>query len=552
MNDLIEKHFRLLLVLCAVFYLALRAVAWHNTVLLDDHDSTFYVKSIAAYHSFDWTEINGLSAYSTPFYPLLSALIAKTGLSFETSARLCSLLFSGLLFGAFYGIARLLTGKIETLAGLLILSVSPALLPISYAILTEPSYIATIYLGLLVFLLQLKRQTAAAGAVLGLIFGLAFVNRTEGILFVLIIPFMQAFYLFFAERRNSPVRQYLKWCGGFGLVFMLLAVPQIWHVSDKMGTLSVNGRIAWQLLENSDVGQNSKEKQYGLYFRKDETNIEFARKNYHEAKAMLHGMQSDHGGTDYLGRATNNIQEMARIITGSQLGRIGSLLALAGILGLFLSGRRIETFLVLGFAAGNLAGPLLHADHIYARHLLAAAPALLLFQAVGTVYVAARIAAALKVRWLDVTAITVVLLAVSMLYAVKPLYHAVIKPPVANYGYSIEELREPLRLIREISESQLQRKPVIAARSNYVAYYSGAETLYLPYAGYQELVEYLDANNADFLYLRYSSISGYPFLEAFEGESSPPRLSLLFRGVDAHGGRIELYRFTGKVVPDGL
>ena len=137
-----------------------------------------------------------------------------------------------------------------------------------------------------------------------------------------------------------------------------------------------------------------------------------------------------------------------------------------------------------------------------------------------------------------------------MLYAVKPLYRAALKPPVANYGYGIEEIQEPLKLIKAISRNELHRNPVIAAKKNYLAYYfdpdtySGARTLYLPYAGYVELVEYLESNNADFLYLRYSIISGFPFLEVFEQEKYSRQFKLLFTGVDARGVKTELYRFV--------
>jgi 4-amino-4-deoxy-L-arabinose transferase-like glycosyltransferase len=547
-----ENNEKILLLACAVIYVVLRVIAWNHAIVLEDHDSTFYLKSINAYRSFDLQVINALSAYSTPFYPFISALLSLFGLSIESSARLASFIFSLLLFYAFYGIGKKVTGSTETLAGLFLLAVSPVLLPISYAILTEPSYIATIYTGLLVFLLQERASSLKWGALLGGIYGLAFLNRTEGILFVAVIPAVQAFYLLFLQGRPFPAREFTKWCGVYWLAFFILAAPQILHVSAKMDSFSLNGRTAWQLLENSNIGQSRVEKQSGLHFRKDETNISFARKNYNEAKRLLQELENQHHDTNYLSRAANNTRTIFRLIPRTHLGKIGSILAVIGVFALFLSGRKVETLLISGFAASTLAGPLLHADDIYGRHLLTATPALILFQAIGSVFLARKFADVIKFPRVNQDLLIVIIVFISMLYAVKPLYRAVLKPPVANVGYSIEEIKEPLKIIKAISKNELRRNPVIAAKKNYLAYYyepdtySGARTLYLPYTGYEGLVEYLERNNADFLYLRYSLISEFPFLEVFEQEKYSRQFRLLFTGVDARGVKTELYRFINS------
>jgi hypothetical protein len=552
-----KNNERILLLFCAAVYVSLRAIAWNNAVILDDHDSTFYLKSINAYRSFDLLIINSLSAYSTPFYPFVASLVTTLGLSIETSARLVSFLFSLLMFFAFYGIGRKVTGSTETVVGLFLLAVSPALLPLAFAILTEPSYIATIYAGLLVFLLQRKSTSLVGSMTLGFIFGLAFLNRTEGILFIAVIPILQALSMYMEQGRQFQFKQYAKWCGTYGLVFSIIAAPQILHVSSKMDAFSLNGRVAWQLLENSDLGESRVEKQSGLHFRNDETNISFARRNYKEAKQLLKGHESKTPGTNYIDRAAKNTLTAFRLITRTQLGRIGSVLAAIGIIALFLSGRRAETLLVSGFAASTLAAPLLHADSIYGRHLLAATPALILFQAIGTVYLAGKVSSVLRIARQNQQIVISALVLFSLVYAVKPLYRITFKPPVSNPGYSIEEIQQPLAIIQEISRNELHRNPVIAAKKNYLAYYfdpesySGSRTLYLPYTDHDTLVEYLDSNNADFLYLRYSIISGFPFLDTFERGRHSPRFRLLFSGTDIKGDKIELYRFIKPAMAEG-
>ena len=65
MQVLEEKNENILLLICAAIYVVLRVIAWNSAVILDDHDSIFYLKSINAYRSLEFPIINDLSAYST-------------------------------------------------------------------------------------------------------------------------------------------------------------------------------------------------------------------------------------------------------------------------------------------------------------------------------------------------------------------------------------------------------------------------------------------------------------------------------------------------------
>ncbi|NIV31480.1 MAG: hypothetical protein GWN58_18915 [Anaerolineae bacterium] len=76
-----------------------------------------------------------------------------------------------------------------------------------------------------------------------------------------------------------------------------------------------------------------------------------------------------------------------------------------------------------------------------------------------------------------------------------------------------------------------------------MAYFAEGRHLYLPYTDYEGLVKYCDLNYVDFLYLKHRRVERYPFFEAFIQGSSPPDFALLYRGVDAYGEGLGLYRF---------
>ena len=191
--------------LLAIFflYIALRGLAWENTTLVEDHDSMGYLSATQKYLTANIVEaFLQQSPDGTPLYPLTSALLSLPGWSVEFGARLCSLVFSMVLFLAVLGIGKQIAKRSEILIGLLFLSISPILVPLSYSVLTEPSYIAIVYLGLWIFWRQFRTPTLWTGGLLGVVFGLSFLDRTEGIFYLGLIPFFQGVHFFLGESES--------------------------------------------------------------------------------------------------------------------------------------------------------------------------------------------------------------------------------------------------------------------------------------------------------------------------------------------------------------
>lgn len=71
----------------------------------------------------------------------------------------------------------------------------------------------------------------------------------------------------------------------------------------------------------------------------------------------------------------------------------------------------------------------------------------------------------------------------------------------------------------------------------------------MPYTDYAGLVKYCDLNQVDFVFLEHRKIKKFPFLKAFLKEHVPLEFSLLYKGADALGYNIELYRFHRRTEP---
>src|SRR4030095_4590327 len=118
----IESRRRVLFFGIFVVYLVLRLIAWRDTVLVEDHDSLVYLDQIEIFRTLDLEKILSMPGFTTQFYPLAASLLSWPGWSAETSALLCSMLFSLLLFLSVVGIGHRISGTGETAFGLIILT----------------------------------------------------------------------------------------------------------------------------------------------------------------------------------------------------------------------------------------------------------------------------------------------------------------------------------------------------------------------------------------------------------------------------------------------
>jgi len=368
-------------------YVVVRLVSWHNATKLDGHDSVGYLWLMSDFLTLSWSEFLAVDPDDTPFYPFFGALFSLPGWSTEVGARLASLVFSIGLFFALIGIGRRLTTPNALGFGLLIIALNPVLIALSWSIRQEPSYIAVIYGGFWLFLTQYENPTKLKALLLGLIFGLAFINRTEGALYLLAIPAMQFVHFRFYRNGNYSFSRYSSWLVVFILGFSLLALPQVWRVSQNMNTLAINGRQTWDLILNSSDGRSISddrsfdEKIYGLDYSPTTINLTYLQHNPEPVSNI-----------DLSRRVQKAVRVFGYNLTQlyeRRLNQFHGALALIffsfGLLALMKTRRHYELFLVLAFLGVGLFGPLNW--NVVLRHIAIVVPLMLLLAGMGIVYV---------------------------------------------------------------------------------------------------------------------------------------------------------------------
>jgi 4-amino-4-deoxy-L-arabinose transferase-like glycosyltransferase len=528
-----------------VFYITLRLVTWSNVSILEDHGSIGLMREAKLFLSLDWQSIIALKPESNLFYPFFVAIFSTITGSVEVGARLCSLFFSSILFFSIYAIGRRFEEPYAVVIGLILLATNAVLVRLSYSILTEPSYIALVYVGYWIFLTQYKKPRYNLAILLGIVYGLSFLDRFEGILYLAAIPALQFLHFIIFRPKQYDWKRLAVWSTIFVLPFLIIIAPQVWRVSSKMDSFHLNGRQGWSIILNAPDGHSYNRKIGGLDYSPSQVNLHYLLEHPFELQKLANMLSSSLSTKVkvYAKLAARNFQELYTKQLGILIGPLGMVLFAFGLLSLFQTGYRYEAGFVLAIISIGLVGPLLH--NVVMRHIAVIAPIMFLLEGMGIIYVARALTDGVRSRiitkWSLAVALTILMVGLSS-YGI--LQHN-LSPNTDKYSHWRSDYEKPLQIVREI-QKQLGRPAVVSARKSYFSYYADGVHTQLPYTDSEGLMQFYRLNDPpDFVFLEYRYIRDYPFLDDFS-QRIPDELELLYRGTDKRDSKIELYRYRGK------
>jgi 4-amino-4-deoxy-L-arabinose transferase-like glycosyltransferase len=493
-------------------YVILRLWALNNVVLLEDHDSISYLKHIKSIRNFGLQSVISWSPTTLPLYPIWGSIFALSGWTIETAARLGSFASSIVLFISIVGIGRIITDKISIYSGLLILSLSEVLISLSISVLTEPTYIALVTLGIWLFLIQYDYPRIKFAIILGIVFGLSFLARMEGIQFFILIPIIQAMHFVSNKRKQYDFKQLFKWTMAFIFIYFIIVMPQILNVSYKMGYLAINGRQTWFKILNAPDGKTYAEKIYGLDYSSDQINLHYIMDHPEVLKKF-----DKNNKIEFLSKFTKtvtvNLKSLFEKQLGILLGPIGIMLFGFGLLRLIKENKGYQTIILLAFIISGLSGPLVH--NVIIRHIVVIAPIIILLEGIGAIYVY-RLLRDIIQNNLIVKAIVITFFITHLvIISLVPLSFRYYKPERYNLEYNVDDLQKLVNILKNEAK-QFNEPLIIVTRKSYLAYYADFKKLPLPYTTYENLIKYCQLNNADYLYLKYKLLKNFPFMERFE------------------------------------
>lgn len=518
------------------FYALLRLGVWSQTVIFEDHDSIGLLIETDIFKTWNPSYIlSSLSADTTILYPLTSAVLSFGNLvSTEFAARFTSFLSSLVLFLCFFRLlVSLKVDAVIKIASLVLISVHPVLLWLAPSVLTEPIYIAVVYLSFLYLFITRESLSAKEGVVSGLLFGLAFQARTEGFFFITTVPVLVGIYSLFRTEFSFSMKRFFLWALCFVAAFILVAAPQIMRVSQKTGELSINGRQVWnQMLYKEDKKtERYEETIYGVNLDEGQVNIKAALNN--SALVSEKGGASSFSVIKILKNAKKNLSILKEEHDEVFFGKYGLLLILLGLIGIVIHKGKSGLFIV-GFFAINLVGPMMH-SFIVPRHVAVVTPFLMLFLVTGCWTL---------VRWLPFAWLRnsgVLILVGGLLFLRSWTIEKVFLPPTYNYEHSPAHYEPALNALRIDAENLGIKTPKVMSRRAYFPYMADAELVTMPYLNYEKLIPYARLRAVDYLFVQHEAEKDYPFV--LEMQIASPGLIKVYEGSDAYHRPLELYRF---------
>lgn len=202
-------------------------------------DSQAYIEIARSFREGD---IGDIPARRPFFYPFVVAILSFAVKDFELSGCLVSMLFASLLSIIVLYLCLNLYGKEVALTGYLLTLFQPSLMIYSFHVLTEITYVSIVILGLACGWVAIMKERKKLFLLSGLLFGLAYLTRNEGLVYGLLYF---VFYLLYSLFRGNYRRKNILINTGayllpLGMIVLSYAIFLHWKLDEWVLTAKMN------------------------------------------------------------------------------------------------------------------------------------------------------------------------------------------------------------------------------------------------------------------------------------------------------------------------
>lgn len=430
-----------------------------------------------------------------PFYPICIAALQPFVGNYELAGRLISALFGTASLVPAYLLVRTLFNYPVAFLSLTLLAFHPGLVQSSTAVLSEAAYTFWLVLGVWTGWRGIFTPRPGSLSVAGLCFGIAYLARPEGALYLIGLLGLTAWQ----GIRSKRMRELCSWGGAALAGFLLFATPYLLYLRRIQGRWTLSGKVMHNLIQ--DMGTTAVVAQSDLGF-------------------LLH----------------NGIATLRRIIENLFLFEkyalpelFPGLLALLLLPGLLASPRRPEWFARQGLLLGAALPPLVTLIfHVESRVFLPVLPFLLPFAAGGLLVLLEWIRPHRFARSLSIGLVVIVLSSLSP-FILRPFLRP--DPAVSLY-------HQASRWVRSTQPQDV----IIMDRKPFVAFYSGHRFAPLPRVSPDELAKTADRAKAQIVILDSSALADRPELFPLLYTQPPTGLEILRDFETGPAGRLRLLK----------
>lgn len=518
-------------------------------------DEVNYLKLAASGH------INGLNhvlhTYWSPFYPLAVALFSYMVPNFELAGKLTSVLSSSFIIVPLFFFVKELFDKRTAFGASLLIAFFTYAASFSIYALTEPLYGFVAIAGIIVGWYSLQNKNVILAAITGILFGMAYLTRPEGLGFILTFVGVTVVVLLAQLIRRSRLTSYLLILLISAAGFVAVSIPYLLYLKGETGqwTISTKGAANQQgeiYAKNQD--QFSEDPHHSL----SGDNKRLLQDDIYHLGTFLNAIQEDSDASIEISKSAfleKVFENYYKIIT-EDLTKVLTvpLLLLLGI-GLFVVPwlkKRTQVNLYLLAFIGFFWFVLIPAFHITLRYFVPLIPISLIWVALGANRVIDWLSETLEIN-LGVMRKRVPVKIVSHALVILLIVGASVLPEFGKHMRKTMDSTNEWDPCIEQKKAGLWlkehgvKKPVIMAKNHAVSFYAGnyeiKESVTIPHNSIDRMLEYAKYRGVNYIVLNDRYREDYPTLEyLLEQKDIPPRLKLVYFDKENNGLRTVIYQ----------
>ncbi len=487
--------------------------------------------------------VGGISAYWSPLYSGFCGIFSLLFHDQEFAGRFVSAVAGSLVVIPTFCLIREFYGKTPAYIGSILLVLHPMLIKSSGWVMTESLYTLTFIWCILVFWLALSTRKLRRFFLTGSLFGAAFLVKPEAIGFLGLVPLLVIAAACFGQR--GTLRQYSVGYLPLLLGFALLFLPYILFLHSKTGQWTISQKIAVNLPAVDYEGELLKLTPSGKMTMKDriwgdDYETEYSSQaTTQQAPSQAYGLKRLGSDVTILGtKALSLLKKQLRDYFPAILPYSFMLLA---IIGLFRKSwtrsRAAKELFLFSFLLCTLLG--YAASSVELRYLIPIIPILLAWTANGVVefskWIMGSGAAVFRMPRRNPVLVQAVILICLL---------ASLVPTILNSFQSEELQNMPVEeklagiWIKDHSNTLI---PLVMSSNNTVAFYAGANHIYLPDEKLPTVIEYARQRKVDYVIISERRMGFTPTLHDDLNNSSD-RLELVYQDIPEPGFGIFVYR----------
>ncbi|HET6464430.1 MAG TPA: glycosyltransferase family 39 protein [Nitrospiria bacterium] len=240
---------------------ALRAIYGSARTILADHDSAGYIMGARGIFRGEVF----FSMFKPPGYPILVGLWSMVVGDDVVGARIASIVCGSLLCAVAYLLGKHLYGRPTGIAAGLLTAVSLIWIQKSSDEIDVSTYVLVILASTALIIIRLGQDRPGIWAAAGLLFGLSYWVRQEGVFYLAFIP-AAAFVDHWVQTGKVFTRTYLIKMAAFIFAGLIPVLPYVWHIHQEKGIWTISPKTVWAaLVYSTEIQENQLATEQAVY-----------------------------------------------------------------------------------------------------------------------------------------------------------------------------------------------------------------------------------------------------------------------------------------------